>query len=81
LSTKDSTTTSRPAKPYPGFPLYAHKSGRWAKKSRGKTHFFGPWRDPVPPENSVRLTLHHTAESPADQQRGITAGLGIGPRG
>jgi integrase len=43
--TKDSTTTSRPAKPYPEFPLYAHNSGRWAKKIRGKTRFFGPWRD------------------------------------
>ena len=38
-------TTSCPAKPYPEFPLYAHKSGRWAKKIRGKTHFFGPWRE------------------------------------
>jgi integrase len=33
----------KPAKPYPTFPLYAHGSGRWAKKVRGRTMFFGRW--------------------------------------
>ena len=45
MSATDSTTKNRPAKPAPDFPLYAHSSGRWAKKIRGKTFFFGPWRD------------------------------------
>ncbi len=31
----------RPVKPWPGFPLYFHPSGQWAKKIRGDTRNFG----------------------------------------
>ncbi|MSR56894.1 MAG: hypothetical protein EXS05_04395 [Planctomycetaceae bacterium] len=33
----------KPEKPYPGFPLFAHQTGRWAKKIRQQIHFFGRW--------------------------------------
>lgn len=52
---------SKPEKPRPDFPLFAHNNGQWAKKILQKMWYFGPWEDPAAAEaayNSQAKDLH-----------------------
>jgi len=42
---RQSSKQTGSVKPYEGFPLTAHPSGRWCKKHRGKQYYFGPIGD------------------------------------
>jgi integrase len=44
-TTSRSTNKPKFKKPYEGFPLTAHPSGRWCKKHRGKAYYFGKLDD------------------------------------
>jgi hypothetical protein len=55
--------SDKPKKPRPDYPLFAHATRRWAKKIRGKLHYFGPWSDP---EGSLQKYL--------DQKEDVLAG-------
>jgi integrase len=74
MSETHSTTASRPAKPYPEFPLTPHPAGYWCKKIRGKLHYFGPWADP---DGALQRYLEqrdalHAGKKPREETDGVT---------
>lgn len=58
----------KPDKPYPDFPLFAHATGRWAKKIRGKLRYFGYWRDQ--PEDGWKAAIDLYQRQRDDLQAG-----------
>src|SRR5262245_32270848 len=68
------TTSPRPDKPSPDFPLFPHASGTWAKKIRGRLVYFGPWSDPegaLTKYNAEKEALH-AGMKPRESTEGTT---------
>jgi integrase len=65
---------TKPRKPYKAFPLFAHANGQWAKKIRGKLHYFGPWAKHVAAMDLyvARREYLHAGLAPKDDTRQVS---------
>src|SRR5881392_2107694 len=70
----NSAPSSKPAKPYPEYPLTAHPAGYWCKKIRGKLHYFGPWADPDAALDKylAQKDALHAGRKPRPETEGVT---------
>ncbi len=73
--TPASDTRKATGKPYPGFPLFLHQSGRWAKKIRQKLVYFGKASDgwePALAKYQAERDYWHAGRRPPENPDGLT---------
>ena len=74
-----SSSAAKVQKPRPDFPLFPHATGRWAKKVRGKLHYFGKTADDPKGEAALISWLEQkddllAGRTPRVGREGLTVG-------
>ena len=70
MARSTSKRRKKPSKPYPSFPLTAHRNGQWCKKICGKVRFFGTWEDP---KAALKKYLHVAEDLHAGREPRVSA--------
>jgi hypothetical protein len=75
--TTKTASADKPQKPRPDFPLFPHRTNRWAKKIRGRFVYFGKVSDDPNGETALNLWLEQkdcllAGRTPRTSRQGLT---------